>query len=66
MVSRMVEDLAREQHEITHSIHILLVNLKGAITREEAWALSPDERRDMLKIMEERAKLAQKMGTPTL
>lgn len=58
--------MEREQHQITHSIHSLMMNMKGALTREEAWSLSPDERKDMLKVIEERIKLAQKMGVPYL
>jgi len=65
-VSRIISDYTREQQELTHSVHVLLFNMKGALTRNDAWALTPNERRDMFKIIDERMKLAQKMGVPYL
>lgn len=65
-VSRIIADYTREQQELTHSIHVLLFNMKGALNRNDVWALTPSERRDLFKIIDERTKLAQKMGVPYL
>lgn len=41
-------------------------HMRGSLSREEAWTLSPDERRDMLKLVEGRVKVVEKTGLALL
>lgn len=47
-------------------IHSLMWHMRGGLTREEAWRLSPDERKSMLKQIEERIKQVEKTGLAVL
>lgn len=40
--------------------------MRGGVTREEAWTLSPYERRDIIKLIEERVKVVEKTGLALL
>ena len=40
--------------------------MRGSLSREEAWTLSPDERRDILKQVEGRVKVVEKTGLALL
>lgn len=40
--------------------------MRGSISREEAWTLSPAERKDIMKLIDERIKLVEKTGLALL
>lgn len=40
--------------------------MRGSLSREEAWTLSPDERRDIMKFIDERMKLVEKTKMPLI
>jgi hypothetical protein len=40
--------------------------MRGGLGREEAWTLSHFERRDMMKLIDERVKLVEKTGLALL
>jgi hypothetical protein len=40
--------------------------MRGGVTREEGWALSSEERRDMMQMIEDRIKVVEKTGLPIL
>ena len=40
--------------------------MRGGFTREEAWTLSPYERKDVMKLIEERVKVVEKTGLAIL
>jgi hypothetical protein len=40
--------------------------MRGGLSREEAWALSPVERADMVKFIESRVKIVEKTGLALL
>ena len=40
--------------------------MRGGITREEGWTLSPAERKDIMKLVEERVKVVEKTGLALL
>jgi hypothetical protein len=40
--------------------------MRGSLTREEAWTLSVEERKEIMKLVDERIKLVEKTGLPLL
>lgn len=40
--------------------------MRGGLTYQEAWNLSADERRDIMKLVEERIKMVEKTGLALL
>lgn len=44
----------------------IMWHMRGSLSREEAWTLSPAERTDVLKSIEDRKELTEKTGLPLL
>lgn len=40
--------------------------MRGGITYQEAWSLSAEERRDIMRLIDERIKVVEKTGLPLL
>ncbi len=58
--------MQREQYEMRNVIVNLMWSMRGSLSREEAWCLSPDERKDVIKLIEEHRELTEKTGLPLL
>ena len=43
-------------------IHSIMWNMRGSISREEAWVMSNEERKGILKQIDERMKMVEKSG----
>jgi hypothetical protein len=56
----------KEQRELRRQIVSIMWHMRGGVTREEAWTLCYQERRDMMKFIDERIKLVEKTGLPLL
>ncbi len=56
----------REQRDLRRHVHDLMWHMRGSLSREEAWTLSPDERRDLLKLVADRMKIVEKTGLPLI
>lgn len=72
-MARTVEDVRaflaecrRDQQELRAHVTMLMWHMRGSLSREEAWTLSPDERKDVLKLIEERLKIVEKTRLPLL
>jgi hypothetical protein len=44
----------------------IMWHMRGGISREEAWTLSPIERKDMMKLIDEHVKLVEKTKLPLM
>lgn len=44
----------------------IMWHMRGSISREEAWTLSQDERRDILELIEENRETTEKTGLPLM
>lgn len=62
----LLTQLRREQRDLRRHVHDLMWHMRGSLGREEAWSLSPLERKDLLKLIEDRMKIAQKSGVPMI
>ncbi len=47
-------------------IHSIMHGMRGSLSREAAWELSPKERKSMLRQIEERVKMTEKTGLPLI
>jgi hypothetical protein len=54
--------MSREREELTKVIHEIMWYSRGSITREDAWTLSPDERRIEQGLIKERLKASETSG----
>lgn len=57
-----LKELSDEQTQLRKLITALMWHMRGSLSREEAWTLSPVERADMLKAIEERKDITEKTG----
>jgi len=62
----VLADYRREQKDLRTLITSIMWHMRGSISREEAWTLSHEERRDILKLIDERVKLVEKTGLPLI
>ncbi len=61
-----LDGMKREQKELRHMIHEIMWNMRGGLTREEAWTLSPQERADILEDIKKRVETVEKTGLPLI
>lgn len=55
-----------EQGELRAHIVSIMWHMRGSLSREEAWTLSPVERMDIQKFIEERLKIVEKTHLPLI
>jgi hypothetical protein len=58
--------MAKERKELMGLIHEILWHLRGGVSREEAWTLSPDERTSMLEDIKKRVANVEATGLALL
>ena len=62
----LINSYKAESDELIDQVHSIMWHMRGSLTREEAWVLSHNERRRILKQIEERVKMVEKTGLPIL
>lgn len=62
----LIGEYRHEQKELRRHITDILWHMRGGITREEGWTLSPLERRDIMRLIEDRIKVVEKTGLALL
>ena len=65
-LSEYYREMQEEQETLRYGISTIMWSMRGSLSREEAWTLSPEERNDMMTIMKERKELTEKTGLPLL
>lgn len=58
--------MEKDQAMMRQAVHNLMWHMRGSLSREEAWILSPMERDDLRKFIEERMKLVEKTNLPLI
>ena len=58
--------MAKEQRDMRRSIFNLMWHMRGSLSREEAWMLSPAERDDIRHLIDERMKIVEKTHLPLI
>jgi hypothetical protein len=54
--------LAEDQAQLRQLITTLMWHMRGSLSRDEAWTLSPEERQDVIKSIEDRREITEKSG----
>lgn len=62
----MINGLENESKAIRDSLHEIMWHLRGSISREEAYKLSPKERSELQEKIKERIKLVEETGIALL
>jgi hypothetical protein len=62
----LLQVMKQEQHAIHHTTIRIMWHMRGSLSREEAWSLSPDERNEIMKLIEEHKDMTEKTGLPLL
>ncbi len=58
--------MERDRRELVEHVHLIMWNMRGSLSRDEAWTLSNDERKSILAQIEERVKTVEKTGLPLI
>lgn len=65
-LGQLLRDMQQEQREMQRVMVRLMWHMRGSVSREEAWCLSPREREDIIKLIDDHKELTQKTGLPLL
>jgi hypothetical protein len=55
-----------ETDELIDHVHSIMWHMRGSLSRQEAWSLSFNERKRILRQIDERVKMVEKNGLPLL
>lgn len=58
--------MSEDQKAMHQATVRIMWHMRGSLSREEAWTLSPDERDEIIELIEEHKELTQKTGMPIL
>lgn len=58
--------MERERKELSGVIHEIMWHMRGGVTREEAWTLSPDERAQIMEDIKKRVETVEKTNLPLI
>jgi hypothetical protein len=61
-----MHDMQKEQKDLRMLIVRVMWHLRGSLSRQEAWTLSHDELKDMMKLIDEHKELTEKTGLALL
>lgn len=65
-VQELISEYKMEQRTFIRHIIFILWHMRGGLSREEAWSLSPFERADIMKFIDERMKLVETTKMPLI
>ena len=66
MVDDLLNEMVAEQNQLLDQITDILWHMRGGLTKEDAWRLSPRERDSVIKSIKERIKNVEKTGMPLI
>jgi hypothetical protein len=65
-INGFLRSMQTDQEELRQLVTRMMWHMRGGLSRQEAWTLSPDERKDIIKLIEEHRELTEKTGMPLL
>lgn len=65
-IHSVLGEMRRDQQELRSHITSIMWHMRGSLSREEAWTLSYEERKDVLKFIDERLKIVEKTRMPLI
>ena len=65
-IAEMLHDMQKEVGEMRAVTHKIMWHMRGSLSRQEAWTLSIEERKDIIELIEEHKQMTEKTGLPLL
>jgi len=65
-IGAFLDRFAHERKELSKQINEIMWHSRGSLSREEAWTISIDERRDCVAAIEKRIETVEKTGLALL
>ena len=65
-ITDLIRSMAAEQDDMRQMIARMMWHMRGGLSRQEAWTLSPAEQRDVIALIQEHKELTEKTGLPLL
>ena len=65
-ISEMLHDMQKEVGEMRMVTARLMWHMRGSLSRQEAWTLSIEERKDIIELIDEHKQMTEKTGLPLL
>jgi len=65
-IGAYLREMVTEQTEMRRIVHTIMWHMRGSLSRQEAWTLSVDERKDLIKMIEEHVERTSKTGLALL
>ena len=65
-IAEMLHEMQMEQKEMRMVTAQIMWHMRGSLSRQEAWTLSIEERKDIVTLIEEHKKLTEKTGLALL
>lgn len=61
-IAEMLHEMQAEQKEMRMVTHKLMWHMRGSLSRQEAWTLSIEERKDLIALVAEHKDMTEKTG----
>lgn len=65
-LTEYLHDMQKEQRQMGQVITQLMWHMRGSLSRQEAWTISPEERKDVVRLIEQHKEMTEKTGMPLL
>lgn len=65
-IGEMLHEMQVEQREMRIVIHRIMWHMRGSLSRQEAWSLSIEERKDIVALIEDHKEMTEKTGLALL
>ena len=65
-IRSLVSAMQNDRESLMSNIHYIMWNMRGSLSRDDAWTLSAQERKMHMKEIEERMKMTGKAQMPLL
>lgn len=65
-IAEMLNEMQVEQKEMRMVTHKIMWHMRGSLSRQEAWTLSIEERKDIITLIDEHKDMTEKTGLALL
>ncbi len=65
-IAEMLHSMQSEQKEMRMITAQIMWHMRGSLSRQEAWTLSIEERKDMVTLIEQHKEMTEKTGLPLM
>lgn len=65
-IIELLNNMQSDQTALRRLIGTIMWHMRGSLSRQEAWSLSAEERKDIVNQIEERREMTEKTGLPLM